>query len=94
VAALVQRARRDCRSEDRYRAVPPGQGNFSTVAGVGSGVFEVKINFGPGYRIYFGKDGESVVILLGGSTKKRQSAAIASAHKAWDDYRQRKKGAA
>ncbi len=55
-----------------------GQGNFSTVAGVGSGVFEAKIDFGPGYRIYFGKDGETVVILLGGSTKKRQSAAIAS----------------
>ena len=70
-----------------------GQGNFSTVAGVGSGVYEVKIDFGPGYRIYFGKDGETVVILLGGSTKKRQSVAIASAHKAWDDYKRRKKGA-
>jgi len=70
------------------------QGNFSTVEGVGSGVFEVRINFGPGYRIYFGKDGETVVILLGGSTKKRQSAAIEAAHKAWTDYKQRKKGAA
>ena len=71
-----------------------GQGNFSTVEGVGSGVFEVRINFGPGYRIYFGKDGETVVILLGGSTKKRQSAAIEAACKAWADYKQRKKGAA
>src|SRR3954465_7613768 len=71
-----------------------GQGNFSTGAGVGSGVFEGKIDFGPGYRIYFGKDGETVVILLGGSTKKRQSAAIESAHKAWDDYKRRKKSAA
>ena len=71
-----------------------GEGNFSRVEGVGSGVFEVKIDFGPGYRIYFGKDGEAVVILLGGSTKKRQSAAIAAAHRAWDDYKRRKKGAA
>jgi len=72
-----------------------GQGNFSTVEGVGSGVFEVRTNFGPGYRIYFGKDGETVVILLGGSTKKRQSAAIGAAHKAWEDYKQRRrKGAA
>lgn len=71
-----------------------GQGNFSTVEGVGSGVFEVRINFGPGYRIYFGKDGETVVILLGGSTKKRQSAAIEAARKAWADYKERKKGAA
>src|SRR3989338_6953244 len=69
-------------------------GNFSNVKGVGAGVFEYRIDFGPGYRVYFGKDGETVVILLGGGTKKRQSAAIASAHKAWDDYKRRKKGAA
>ena len=48
------------------------QGNFSKVKGVGSGVFEYKIDFGPGYRFYFGKDGESLVILIGGGTKKRQ----------------------
>lgn len=65
-------------------------GNFSNVEGVGAGVFELKIDFGPGYRIYFGKDGERIVILLGGSTKKRQSAAIASAQSAWIDYRRRK----
>ena len=44
------------------------QGNFSKTKGVGAGVFEHKIDFGPGYRIYFGKDGESVVILVGGDT--------------------------
>lgn len=71
-----------------------GQGNFSRVEGARSGVFEVRIDFGPGYRIYFGKDGETVVILLGGSTKKRQSAAIEAAHEAWIDYKQRKKGMA
>lgn len=46
------------------------QSNFSTTKGVGAGVFECRINFGPGYRIYFGKDGETVVILLGGGKKK------------------------
>lgn len=70
-----------------------GEGNFSTVEGVGGGVFEAKINFGPGYRIYFGKDGETIVVLLGGSTKKRQSTAIGAAHEAWVDYKRRKKGA-
>src|SRR5205823_3102542 len=45
------------------------QGNFSSVKGVGAGVFECRIDFGPGYRVYFGKDGEAVVILLGGGTK-------------------------
>ena len=45
-------------------------GNFSNVKGVGAGVFEYRIDFGPGYRVYFGKDGDVLVILLGGGTKK------------------------
>ena len=65
-------------------------GNFSNVAGVGAGVYECKIDFGPGYRIYFGKGGESLIILLGGSTKKGQQAAIAAAKKAWGDYKRAK----
>ena len=56
------------------------QGNFSNVKGVGEGVHEYKIDFGPGYRVYFGKDGDRVAILLGGSDKKGQAAAIAKAH--------------
>ena len=47
------------------------QGNFSGVKGVGGGVFESRIDFGPGLRVYFGKDGAAIVILLGGGTKKR-----------------------
>lgn len=66
------------------------QGNFSNVKGVGSGVFEYRIDFGPGYRIYFGKDGEMLVILLGGSTKKRQQQAIQAAWRVWTEYKQRK----
>ena len=67
-----------------------GQGNFSNVKGVGSGVFEYRIDFGPGYRVYFGKDGAMFVILLGGSTKKRQSVAISGAADSWTDYKRRK----
>jgi len=66
------------------------QGNFSRVAGVG-GVFECKINFGPGYRVYFGKDGEALIILLGGGSKRRQSADIAAALSSWQDYQRRKR---
>ena len=47
-------------------------GNFSRAKGVGAGVYEYKIDFGPGYRNYFGKDGERLIILIGGGTKKRQ----------------------
>jgi putative addiction module killer protein len=65
-------------------------GNFSNVKGVGSGVFEYRIDFGPGYRVYFGKDGERLVILLGGGTKKRQQHDINAAVTNWLDYRRRK----
>jgi putative addiction module killer protein len=62
-------------------------GNLSNVKGVGRGVYEMKIDFGPGYRVYFGKDGERVVILVGGSSKKRQSIAIAEAQVHWSAYK-------
>lgn len=68
------------------------QGNFSNVEGVGAGVYELKMDFGPGYRVYFGKDGERLVILLGGSAKKRQSAAIGAAQAAWAEYKRLKGG--
>ncbi len=55
------------------------QGNFSNAKGVGAGVFEYRIEFGPGYRIYFGKDGDRLVILVGGGTKKRQQEDINTA---------------
>jgi putative addiction module killer protein len=67
------------------------EGNFSNVKGVGEGVFERTIDFGPGYRIYFGKDGETLVILLGGSSKQRQQEAIAAAQEKWSDYKRRRK---
>ena len=60
--------------------------------GVGRGVFEYRIDFGPGYRAYFGKDGETLVVLLGGSSKKRQQRAIQGAHQSWQDYKRRKAG--
>lgn len=66
------------------------QGNFSNVKGVGSGVFECRIDFGPGYRVYFGEDGDRLVILLGGGTKKRQQQDIERAIARWQDYRARK----
>ena len=65
-------------------------GNFSNVKGVGAGVYEYRIDFGPGYRVYFGKDGDAVVILLGGGTKKRQNRDIATAQERWTDYKKRR----
>ena len=67
------------------------QGNLSNTKGVGSGVLEYRIDFGPGYRIYFGKDGKRLVILLAGGTKKRQQRDIEAAKVRWEDYKQRKR---
>jgi putative addiction module killer protein len=66
-------------------------GNFSAAKGVGAGVFELRLDFGRGYRVYFGKDGEQLVILLGGGTKKRQQADIEAAQTLWQEYKQTKK---
>lgn len=67
-------------------------GNFSNVEPVGEGVSEYKIDFGPGYRVYFGMDGQALVILLIGGTKKRQQRDIDTAKSFWSDYKARKKG--
>ncbi len=69
-----------------------GQGNMSNIKGVGSGVLEYVLDWGPGYRLYLGKDGETVVILLAGGTKRGQQRDIATAKVRWQDYKDRKKG--
>ncbi len=65
-------------------------GNFSNVKSVGSGVYEYRIDFGPGYRVYFGKDGDRLIILLGGGSKKRQQRDIAEAIRLWAEYKKAK----
>jgi putative addiction module killer protein len=54
------------------------------------GVFELRLDFGPGYRVYYGREGKTVVILLGGGSKRRQDADIAAAVERWKRYRQAK----
>lgn len=68
-------------------------GNFSAAKGAGSGIFELRLDFGPGYRVYFGKDGERLVILLGGGTKKRQQADIEAAQSLWQQYKRNRREA-
>ena len=66
-------------------------GNTSNTKSLGGGVYELKIDFGQGYRVYFGYDGPKVVILLAGGTKKGQNKDITAAKKQWSDYKARKK---
>lgn len=67
------------------------QGNLSNAKNVGTGLQEYRIDFGPGYRIYFGRDSDRLVILVGGGTKKRQQDDIRRARALWADYKRRKK---
>lgn len=65
-------------------------GNLSNAKAVGEGVFEYRIDWGPGYRVYFGRDGAVLVILLHGGTKKRQQRDIETAKALWADYKRRR----
>ena len=67
------------------------EGNTSNLKSVGGGVHEIKINFGPAYRVYLGREGDSLVVLLHGGTKKRQDEDIARAKELWADYLAEKK---
>jgi len=68
-------------------------GNISRVKWIGA-IAEYRIDWGPGYRIYLAKDGDALIILLGGGTKQRQQADIARARMLWAEYKARKAAAA
>ncbi len=68
------------------------QGNCSNLKPINGAFQEVIIDWGPGYRVYIGKDGDKLIILLGGGTKKHQQKDIDHAQWLWDEYKQRKKG--
>jgi putative addiction module killer protein len=61
-------------------------GNLGDHRGVGEGVYELRIDFGSGYRVYFGEDGKRLIVLLIGGTKKTQTRDIETAKRYWSDY--------
>jgi putative addiction module killer protein len=67
------------------------QGNFGNAKSVGTGVIEYRLNFGPGYRIYFGRGGLGLIILLGGGTKRDQQRDIEAAKINWQEFKRRMK---
>ena len=64
--------------------------NLSNAKSVEGGIQEYRIDFGPGYRIYFGREGEHLLILLGGGTKKRQRDDVHRAQNLWADYKKKR----
>jgi len=89
-AAWFDRLNREAAAKVTAALVRIEQGNLSNAKSVGSGVSEYRIDFGPGYRIYFGQDGDRLVILVGGGTKKCQREDIKIALARWQDYKRRK----
>jgi len=65
-------------------------GNFGAAKPLRDGVFELRLDFGPGYRVYYGREGRSIIILLGGGSKRRQHDDIAAAVERWKRYRETK----
>jgi putative addiction module killer protein len=66
-------------------------GNFGDCNPVGDGVQELREHLGAGYRVYFGRHGRTVVILLCGGSKKSQSADIKTAKEYWEDWKRRQR---
>lgn len=64
-------------------------GNLGDYKAVGGGVCKLRIPYGPGYRVYFAREGDVVVVLLCGGDKSSQSNDIARAQFYWNDYRRR-----
>lgn len=62
------------------------QGNYGDVAPVGDGVSELRLFFGPGYRVYFGEDENMVIVLLCGGDKSTQKRDITQAKVYWKEY--------
>ena len=65
-------------------------GNISALKTVGAGVSELRMDFGPGYRLYVGRDGQQLVLLLGSGTKRKQQDDIDQAKASWFAYKRRK----
>ena len=81
---------RDVRTQTRIRRRLDRleKGNLGDCGSVGSGIFELRLHFGPGYRIYFGEVDRTIVLLLCGGDKSTQTRDIASAKTYWLEYKE------
>ena len=77
------------RAKIRVRLDRVSLGNLGDCHGVGDGVQELRIDYGPGYRVYFGHVGATIVLLLCGGDKSTQTKDIEAAKRYWSEYRRR-----
>jgi putative addiction module killer protein len=82
---------RDARSRIRVRIDRLSLGNAGDTRSVGGGVWELRIDYGPGYRVYYAQSGSNIVLLLCGGDKTTQTRDIVLAQAYWAEYQQRKR---
>jgi putative addiction module killer protein len=80
---------RRAKAKIRARLDRVEEGNLGDCKSVGEGVFELRIDYGSGYRIYFGQEGLTIILLLCGGDKSTQAQDIRRAREYWEDYRSR-----
>jgi putative addiction module killer protein len=78
---------RKARNKIRVKIQRVEEGNLGDYRSVGEGVYELRIDYGPGYRVYFGQVGSTIVLLLCGGDKSTQDRDIRTAKEYWTDYR-------
>jgi putative addiction module killer protein len=79
----------EARSRIRLRLRRVALGNLGDYKPVGEGVYELRLDYGPGYRVYFGQEGNTIVVLLCGGDKRSQNQDITQAKKYWANYENR-----
>jgi putative addiction module killer protein len=88
---LAGLADKQARARVLVRVLRMGAGNFGDCKPLADGVWELRIDWGPGYRVYYALAGRRLVLLLVGGDKRRQQADITAALKYWKDWQERNK---
>ncbi len=88
---LASLADRQARARVLVRIGRMASGNFGDVKPVGNGVWEARVDWGPGYRVYYAQAGKRLILLLIGGDKRKQQSDIDQAHEYWEDWQNRRK---
>lgn len=88
---LAGLADRQARARVLVRVLRMGAGNFGDHRPLQDGVWELRIDHGPGYRVYYAQAGKRLILLLAGGDKRKQQADIATAIERWNDWQHRRK---
>ncbi|MDP2064531.1 MAG: type II toxin-antitoxin system RelE/ParE family toxin [Burkholderiaceae bacterium] len=84
-------ADRQARARVLVRVLRMAAGNFGDFKPLQDGVWELRIDHGPGYRVYYAQAGKRLILLLAGGDKRKQQADIATAIERWNDWQHRRK---